>query len=245
MASRGEALTVLVVDDDPDIRGLIRRTLEADDTVVLEAGDGVEALATIRVAPVAVVILDVELPGMSGLDVVRQLRPSHRDLHVIMISAHGAEHDRVAALMGGADDFMAKPFSPSELAARVVAAGRRLAARPPSDVVLGPLRIDPVARVADVDGRRLGLTRLHDVEGQAIESAPRVDAPPVSDPVQRALRAVREHLGLDVAFVAKFVDGRRVFRHVDSRPDISLRPGRSERPAGGELLPLRGQRVAP
>jgi two-component system phosphate regulon response regulator PhoB len=159
MALAPPALTVLVVDGDPDARGLIRRTLAADDTVVLEAGDGDAALSTIRAAPVAVVIIDGELPGMTGLDVVRHVRHDRRDLHVIMVSAHGAEHDRVAALLTGADDVVAKPFSPSELAARVVAARRRLAPRPPSEVQLGPLRIDPVARVVDIEGQRLGLTR--------------------------------------------------------------------------------------
>lgn len=120
--STADAPTVLVVDDDAKIRRLVRTYLERDGHRVLEAADGPSAVDALRRESPTVVVLDLMLPGIDGLSIIRGLRegtqPPRRPL-VIVVSARGLTSDRIAGLATGADDYLSKPFSPAELALRV------------------------------------------------------------------------------------------------------------------------------
>src|SRR6266508_6022005 len=115
---------VLVVDDEPHIRTVLRRYLEADGLAVAEAADGEAALAALRENPPDLVLLDVMLPGIDGIEVLRQLR-SFSDAYVILVTARTEEIDKLVGLGVGADDYVTKPFSPREVTARVKAVLRR------------------------------------------------------------------------------------------------------------------------
>jgi DNA-binding response OmpR family regulator len=116
--------TVLVVDDEPIVRDVIVRYLRRDGFATLEAGDGDRARELIETADPTLVVLDVMLPGTDGLELCRWIR-SRSDLPVIMLTARGEEADRIVGLELGADDYVTKPFSPRELAARVRTVLRR------------------------------------------------------------------------------------------------------------------------
>jgi DNA-binding response OmpR family regulator len=118
--------TVLVVDDEPIVRDVIVRYLRRDGFETLEAGDGDRARELIETADPTLVVLDVMLPGIDGLELCRWIR-SRSDLPVIMLTARGEEADRIVGLELGADDYVTKPFSPRELAARVRTVLRRSA----------------------------------------------------------------------------------------------------------------------
>src|SRR6266702_5406850 len=111
---------VLVVDDEPHIRTVLRRYLEADGLTVAEAADGEAALAALRENPPGLVLLDLMLPGIDGIEVLRQLR-SFSDAYVILVTARTEEIDKLVGLGVGADDYVTKPFSPREVTARVKA----------------------------------------------------------------------------------------------------------------------------
>ena len=117
--------TVLVVDDEPIVRDVIVRYLRRDGFATLEAGDGDRARELIETADPTLVVLDVMLPGIDGLELCRWIR-SRSDLPVIMLTARGEEADRIVGLELGADDYVTKPFSPRELAARVRTVLRRV-----------------------------------------------------------------------------------------------------------------------
>jgi DNA-binding response OmpR family regulator len=154
---------VMVVDDEASIRDIVRRYLEADGYKVADAADGPEALRRFGARPADVVILDVMMPGMDGLEVLRQLR-AVSDVYVIMLTAKAEEVDRLVGLAVGADDYITKPFSPRELVARVKAVLRR--PRSPgttsSDEVLRlpGLEIDRSRREVKLDGEPVELTSL-------------------------------------------------------------------------------------
>ncbi len=115
---------VLIVDDEPPIRTVLRSYLEAAGFSVLEAGDGASALRIARDERPNLLLLDVMLPGMDGLEVLRQLRQDS-DVYVILVTARTEEVDKLVGLGVGADDYITKPFSPREVAARVKAVLRR------------------------------------------------------------------------------------------------------------------------
>jgi DNA-binding response OmpR family regulator len=151
---------ILVVDDDHTVREVVVSYLRAGGHEVAEAGDGEDALRTMRDQPADLVVLDLMLPGIDGLEVCRRLRDKS-DVPVIMLTALGGETDRVVGLEHGADDYVTKPFSPRELVLRVDSVLRRLGerARPPRDpVVDGDLVVDPGQHLATIAGQRLGLT---------------------------------------------------------------------------------------
>jgi DNA-binding response OmpR family regulator len=114
---------VLIADDDADIRDLVAFKLEQADLEVIAVGDGVAALEAARTERPTVVVLDVSMPGMSGLDVCRMLRadPQTQDMLVIMLTARVQERDVEGGFSAGADDYVTKPFSPRELVSRVQA----------------------------------------------------------------------------------------------------------------------------
>jgi two-component system KDP operon response regulator KdpE len=115
----------MIVDDDPQIRRVLRTALVAQGYEVVDARSGDEALEKVRDERVDLVILDMNMPGMDGLETCRSLR-STSDISIIMLTVRDAESDKIAALDAGADDYMTKPFSSPELLARIRAALRRL-----------------------------------------------------------------------------------------------------------------------
>ena len=152
--------TVLVVDDEPEIVRLVRDYLERAGFAVAVAADGPSALRAARSARPDIVVLDLGLPGMDGLDVARELRRDG-EVPIIMLTARTEEADRVAGLELGADDYVSKPFSPRELVARVRAVLRRTdSARTQGDVVRAgdALVLDAARMEASVDGRSVELT---------------------------------------------------------------------------------------
>ena len=151
--------TILVVEDEPQIAGLVRDYLEHAGFAVLTAGDGAGALALARTRRPDAIVLDLGLPRIDGLDVIRALRRDSA-VPIVILSARGDETDRVTGLELGADDYVVKPFSPKELVARVRAVLRRVEARPNPDelIVTGDLEVDLARRRVTADGRRVDLT---------------------------------------------------------------------------------------
>jgi DNA-binding response OmpR family regulator len=152
---------VLVVDDDPTVSDVVRRYLERADLEVTLASDGPSALALIEARRPDLVVLDLMLPGLSGLDVAKRLRERDPDLPIVMLTALGEESDRVLGLSLGADDYVTKPFSPRELALRVQSVLRRATrtpAVPTGSLVDGDLVVDVSRRVARLRGHELALT---------------------------------------------------------------------------------------
>ncbi len=149
---------VMVVEDERNIGELVLTYLRRAGYDVLWVRSGEQALSELRRHPVALVVLDLGLPGIDGFDVCRRIGGS---VPVIILTARDEEADRVAGLELGADDYVAKPFSPRELAARVKAVLRRAGPREQADgpLTLGPLRISPAAREASVGERSVELTQ--------------------------------------------------------------------------------------
>lgn len=112
-----DAMKLLIADDEPAVRALVHATLEGDDYVILEAGDGEEALAVARAEHPALVLLDIMMPRLDGLEVCRRLKadPGTRDIVIVMLTAQAQERDRDRGLAAGADDYFTKPFSPLAL----------------------------------------------------------------------------------------------------------------------------------
>jgi two-component system alkaline phosphatase synthesis response regulator PhoP len=152
--------TVLVVDDEPQIVQLVRDYLEHGGFAVLSAGDGVTALELARTRSPDLVVLDLGLPGLDGLDVTRSLRRD-RTVPIIMLTARDDESDKLVGLELGADDYVVKPFSPKELVARVRAVLRRAEGlRADSDVIRvgSEVELDLARMTATIAGRRVALT---------------------------------------------------------------------------------------
>ena len=172
---------LLMIDDDEKLVALVREYLEPEGFDVEAAHDGAAGLAAARSSEPALVILDLMLPGIDGLEVCRRLRQTGR-VPVLMLTARGDDTDRIVGLEIGADDYLPKPFNPRELLARIRAVLRRseIAAAAAGDgrpVVLraGPLVVDPGARSVTVDGRAVELTTAEfDLLHALAESAGRV-----------------------------------------------------------------------
>ena len=154
--------TILVVDDEPNILEVVGLYLSQEGYRVVSAVDGAAALDAAHRQRPDLVILDLMLPGMGGLEVCRALKAdASPHLPIIMLTARGSETDRVVGLELGADDYVVKPFSPRELVARVKAVLRRTAAPTPNGakaLVFDGLRIEPATRVVVVDGEPVTLT---------------------------------------------------------------------------------------
>jgi len=151
---------ILVVDDDHTVREVVVSYLRAQKHEVVETADGETALGAMRTAPADLVVLDLMLPGIDGLEVCRRLREMG-DVPVIMLTALGSETDRVVGLERGADDYVTKPFSPRELVLRVDSVLRRAGERerPESGTVSDDdLVVDSDSHVATLSGERLALT---------------------------------------------------------------------------------------
>ena len=150
---------VLVVDDDESIREALERALRLEGFAVATAGGGREALERVAERPPAVMVLDVTMPDLDGIQVVKRLRADGLDLPVCILSARDEVDDRVAGLQAGADDYLVKPFALAELTARLEALLRRHGVSNGGAIEIGDLRIDPRTHLAMRGRRDLQLTR--------------------------------------------------------------------------------------
>jgi len=152
---------ILVVDDEPEIVRLVRAYLERAGFTVVTASEGREALAVFRHERPSLVVLDLNLPGLDGLDVCRSIRRAS-DVPIIMLTARAEEVDRLVGLELGADDYVVKPFSPREIVARVRAVLRRseLAPARPEVVSAAGVTLDLTRRAASLAGQPLDLTTM-------------------------------------------------------------------------------------
>lgn len=153
-----EATRILVVDDDAKIRAVVRRGLSYEGYRVIDAASGEEGLAKAREHLPQLVVLDVMLPGIDGIEVTRRLRAAGDDTAILMLTARDEVSDRVAGLETGADDYLVKPFSFEELLARVHALLRRKAAPAGEVLRFADLELDVDAREARRAGRTIELT---------------------------------------------------------------------------------------
>ena len=154
------ATTVLVIDDEPQIRRLLRVTLEANGYRVFDATTGQEGIAEAAQRRPDIILLDLGLPDMDGVSVLKRLREWSR-VPVVILTVRDREADKIAALDHGADDFVTKPFSTGELLARLRVALRH--AQPTADTAVfrsGQLEVDLIARVVTVNGKEVKLTAM-------------------------------------------------------------------------------------
>ncbi|MFE3289272.1 response regulator transcription factor [Rhodococcus sp. NPDC059234] len=154
---------VLIVEDDADVQTALRRGLELSDFVVVTAADGAAALHAVDEHDPDLVVLDLNLPILDGVGVVRALRAVNNDVPVCVLSARSAVDDRIAGLEAGADDYMVKPFEFGELVARIRALLRRrpepAATSDEGTVKVGPVAVDLLGRRVQVDGTEVHLTK--------------------------------------------------------------------------------------
>lgn len=158
--------TILVIEDDAQIRRVVEGYLKQAGYHILTAGDGITGLALAQQTKPHLLILDLMLPGLDGLEIARRLRahsdPGIAGIYIIMLTARVEETDRIVGLELGADDYVTKPFSPRELVARVRAALRRLETVPNANEIqvlqAGLLRLDPSYRTLTLDGKAVELT---------------------------------------------------------------------------------------
>ncbi|MFY9820616.1 MAG: response regulator transcription factor [Thermoanaerobaculia bacterium] len=155
-------MKILVVDDDLELAGLIGYALRQAGYLVVEAADGPSALAVFEREAPSLVILDVNLPRLSGLEVCRRLRADGSSVPIMMLTVRNAEEDQVQALDLGADDYLTKPFSPRTLLARVRALLRRGGVEKPAPLAVGDLSLD--LELASVSVAGAGPVRLTPLE---------------------------------------------------------------------------------
>lgn len=168
-------MRILVVDDDVELASLLREFLQREGFEVEFAHNGAVGLETALRGGFDLVVLDVMLPGLDGFDILRRLRPQS-SVPVLMLTARGEDVDRIVGLELGADDYLAKPFNPRELVARVRAILRRMEPRPNTGrLEINGVVIDPGSREAQCDGRHVELTTLEfDILEQLMRAAGRV-----------------------------------------------------------------------
>lgn len=154
-------MRILIVEDDRALAGMVARALEENGFTTVCAADGEEGLLRLRGGAFDAVVTDVMMPRLDGFGLVRALRAEGRSVPVIVLSAKGAVTDRIRGLELGADDYLAKPFSVSELVARLQAVLRRVSGRSePSALVAGELRLDLLTRRLTVRGEAVDLQPL-------------------------------------------------------------------------------------
>lgn len=170
-------LRALVVDDEPPLVKVVSSYLERDGFEVATAGDGERAIAIAREFDPDVIVLDLMLPGIDGIEACRQIR-AFSDAYIVMLTARVEEIDRIVGLSTGADDYVTKPFSPGELMARVRAMLRRprasRAQAVPGERRFGDLEIDPQAREVRLGGEPVELTKLEFDLLDVLSAEPRV-----------------------------------------------------------------------
>jgi two-component system KDP operon response regulator KdpE len=201
------SLNILVVDDEPQIRRVMRTTLTTQGYVVRDARSGEEALERLREEKPDLILLDVNMPGMGGLEACRAIRSSS-DAAIIMLTVRDTEQDKVDALDAGADDYVVKPFHTKELLARIRAALRRV-----------PASSDAGSQIIKLDGIEINLsTRRVMVQGDSVRLTPKefdllqylVSNPNVPIPHARLLQAVwGPDYGDQVEYLRVFVNQLR------------------------------------
>lgn len=151
-------MRVLVVEDEIKMAGLLRRGLVEEGLAVDVAGSGEDALARAGATDYDAIVLDVTLPGISGFETCRTLRERGTWAPVLILTARDSVEDRIAGLDGGADDYLTKPFSLSELSARLRALFRRQPSERPTVLEVGDIRLDPASRTVTRGGQRVELS---------------------------------------------------------------------------------------
>lgn len=151
-------MRVLIVEDDPSLQASVAELLREAGYAVDVSADGTEGLYYGEEYPIDLAVIDLGLPGMSGLEVIRKLRAAERQFPILILTARADWQDKVAGLEAGADDYLTKPFHPQELKARVGALLRRAAGHAQPEVAIGPLRIDLAAQRVAMEGREVDLT---------------------------------------------------------------------------------------
>jgi two-component system KDP operon response regulator KdpE len=152
---------ILVTDDDPELRRVLKRTLDALGFEVAESANGEQALKAVESRPFDAVLLDVNMPGIGGIAACREIRRRAPRLQILMLTVRDQEEDKVEALDAGADDYITKPFSIPELAARLRSAVRRSTAVEPDTgmpILIGDIELDPSRRIVRKCGEALRLT---------------------------------------------------------------------------------------
>ncbi len=165
---------ILLVDDEPDLRRMVRRYLQAEGFDVADAANGETALVALKNSLPDMILLDIGMPGMDGFAVLQEIRKTS-EIPVIMLTARAEEIDRVMGLTIGADDYITKPFSPRELVARIRAVlrrGRFDRSETEDHLEFADLTIDPSGRQVTVDGANVGLSALEFDLLAALASAP-------------------------------------------------------------------------
>jgi len=152
--------TVLIVDDERSIRVSLRTILSNIGFEIVEAARGEEALSLVRTAPFDAVLLDINMPGMGGVEVCRQMREGSARLPIVMLTVQGSEDRKVEALDAGADDYITKPFQLRELIARLKSAVRRNKALESEEtfILIGDVKLDPARHLVQKKGRSVHLT---------------------------------------------------------------------------------------
>jgi two-component system KDP operon response regulator KdpE len=214
--------SVLVTDDDPDLRRVLRRTLDALGFQVSESSNGEQAVRTVAVRPFDAVLMDVNMPGMGGIEACREIRKNAPRLQILMLTVRDREADKIEALDAGADDYITKPFSIPELAARLRSAVRRSTTTvldPRLPISIGEIELDPARRIVRRSGSALRLTPKEFDLLHYLMSHPGI---PIAH--SRLLRSVwGEEYGQELEYLRTFVHQLRRKLEVDpSSPEYLL-----------------------
>jgi len=151
-------MRILLVEDEPTLQQQLRDDLQGQGYTVEATGDGKEGLYLATEYPYDAAVVDLGLPGMSGLDIIRRLRAKGSRLPVLILTARGRWENKVEGLEAGADDYLTKPFQPEELRARIKALLRRAGGAAQDRVRCGPLELDLAAQAVTLDGAEIELT---------------------------------------------------------------------------------------
>lgn len=151
-------MRILLIEDESSLRQEVKRQLEAGEFQVDASGDGKEGFFFASEYPYDAAVIDLGLPGMSGLEIIRKVRGMEKNLPILILTARGRWQDKVEGLEAGGDDYLAKPFQMEELMARLKALVRRSAGAASSRLQCGPLSLDMTAQIACLDGREVELT---------------------------------------------------------------------------------------
>ncbi|HVK55499.1 MAG TPA: response regulator transcription factor [Burkholderiales bacterium] len=151
-------MRILLIEDEPSLQSQVRARLEAEGYVVDASGDGNEGLYFATEYPLDAAIIDLGLPGLSGIDIIKRLREQGRALPILILTARGRWQDKVEGLEAGGDDYLVKPFQMEELLARVKALLRRAVGSVQNVLQLGPIKLDLALQKATLDGHALELT---------------------------------------------------------------------------------------
>ncbi len=152
-------MSILLVEDDADLAAGLLEALRKEGFAINHVANGRDALHVIAAEPPDIVILDLGLPDMDGLTVLRRMRPDHPELPVLLLTARNTVEDKVAGLDSGADDYLPKPFDIAELLARLRALGRRINTASNTNIVIGDVSLNTATKQVEISGRPVELPR--------------------------------------------------------------------------------------